>query len=534
MLVRSRSASDAGSSWRVCFLALCCAALPYALLVLRFDFVCDDAYIAFRYSRHLAQGHGLVFNLGEAPPVEGYSNLLWVLWLAPFERWGFDLGWIARATSITCGAGLIACTTRFAQRAFALGTAGTIFTALFFAVLPPVVMWSTGGLETMAFALCTFAVYERLCADPEHPHGIQAGVLAGIAALLRADGALWIGLVLACALVASSAQRRRATWRAGSITLAIVAVVTLLHIGWRESYYAELLPNTARVKAGLSGMRLERGLGYLASLALAVPVCVLVPLSALWAARWRIDRTTSQALLFLLGAALYALYTGGDFMAMGRFLVPAMPFVAVLFASTWASLSNRSRAGWIAPGFAIASIGLAALASSDGSFVPDALRDRVHFRWNEPHARSEVEMWRGMRDRAQEWSRLGRAIARFTQPTESITLGNIGAIGYFSDIHIYDVFGLTSRAVAGRSAPLVRASPGHDKAVGAEFFFDQRPTYLTAFIAPAGAPVEATLGPEWSTSPLAQRVDVVRHPLPAADGFAPGLELCLLRLRWKS
>ena len=37
----------------------------------------DDAYISFRYAQNLLDGHGLVFNPGD--PVEGYSNLLWVL-----------------------------------------------------------------------------------------------------------------------------------------------------------------------------------------------------------------------------------------------------------------------------------------------------------------------------------------------------------------------------------------------------------------------------------------------------------------------
>ena len=43
-------------------------------------FLCDDAFISFRYVRNLLEGHGLVFNPGEY--VEGYSNFLWVLELA--------------------------------------------------------------------------------------------------------------------------------------------------------------------------------------------------------------------------------------------------------------------------------------------------------------------------------------------------------------------------------------------------------------------------------------------------------------------
>ena len=51
--------------------------------------VFDDAYISFRYARHLADGHGLVWNVGER--VEGYTNFLWTLllglldWATPLD-----------------------------------------------------------------------------------------------------------------------------------------------------------------------------------------------------------------------------------------------------------------------------------------------------------------------------------------------------------------------------------------------------------------------------------------------------------------
>src|SRR5215210_2302443 len=41
----------------------------------------DDSMISMRYGRNLAEGHGLVWNPG-GERVEGFTNLLWTLWMA--------------------------------------------------------------------------------------------------------------------------------------------------------------------------------------------------------------------------------------------------------------------------------------------------------------------------------------------------------------------------------------------------------------------------------------------------------------------
>src|SRR4051794_37699784 len=57
---------------------LCAAALVLACVhVFWLRFVCDDAYITFRYAANLAHGLGPVWNPGER--VEGYTNFLWMV-----------------------------------------------------------------------------------------------------------------------------------------------------------------------------------------------------------------------------------------------------------------------------------------------------------------------------------------------------------------------------------------------------------------------------------------------------------------------
>ncbi len=52
--------------------ALGAAIAALTALAWRNRFVQDDAFISFRYARHLVEGHGLVWNPGER--VEGYTN----------------------------------------------------------------------------------------------------------------------------------------------------------------------------------------------------------------------------------------------------------------------------------------------------------------------------------------------------------------------------------------------------------------------------------------------------------------------------
>ena len=88
-------------------------AIPMVVFVLHAvlfgSWLMDDAGVSFAYARTLATGHGLVSQPG-APPVEGYSNFLWVLVLAVFFRIGlFHIVWTPKilACALTAGSFLV-------------------------------------------------------------------------------------------------------------------------------------------------------------------------------------------------------------------------------------------------------------------------------------------------------------------------------------------------------------------------------------------------------------------------------------------
>ncbi|HSU39080.1 MAG TPA: hypothetical protein VLJ38_05915, partial [Polyangiaceae bacterium] len=82
-------------------LAACGLSLKYTRL-LRGN-VSDDAVTSMQYAKNLVLGNGLVFNVGER--VDGYTNFLWVLLMAPCyalsRLFGFDF--VASIVVLTVG-----------------------------------------------------------------------------------------------------------------------------------------------------------------------------------------------------------------------------------------------------------------------------------------------------------------------------------------------------------------------------------------------------------------------------------------------
>ncbi|RME43871.1 MAG: hypothetical protein D6795_18750, partial [Deltaproteobacteria bacterium] len=104
----------------------------------------DDALISLRYSRMLAEGHGLVWNPGER--VEGYSNFSWVILMALIRRMGGDIVAWAKIVGMLANLGtlllLLSITARKAYDPFAAAALAML------AFFPPFVIWGVTGLET--------------------------------------------------------------------------------------------------------------------------------------------------------------------------------------------------------------------------------------------------------------------------------------------------------------------------------------------------------------------------------------------------
>ncbi len=316
----------------------------------------DDPHITFCYVDHWASGHGLVFNIGEAP-IEGFSNFLWIVALLPWR-------WLLGADALLLGAQVMGF-------ACALAT-GPLLAWLWqrtgppakdaaplwrwlplhlWALSGPAMLWGVGGLETPLVALLITALLAGVGAD-WHRRPQCAPLLAGLALLLalaRPEGAMF-GLALFAVTAWRRTPRPREERRAWLIGAALfLAGLGLYHL-WRWHTFGSLVPNTAWAKMGGSvAWRLRLGGGYLVETTLVTAGLPVVAWLGLWA--WPRSPVIRIAALFTVLQLAFILWVGGDWMPCGRFLAPVVPCLLLLETAglrrAWDGLTAVTRTRWL-------------------------------------------------------------------------------------------------------------------------------------------------------------------------------------------
>ena len=279
-------------------------------------FLCEDAFISFRYARNLLEGHGLVFNPGEY--VEGYSNFLWTLELALL--WAlFDLPpeQVAPWLSVACTIGTIATmlwwvvhTPRLQERGLVAWMAlGLVCSSATFAV------WTSGGgLETRQFTFFILLGVVSLALYRHTRWGLLTTALSlTAAAYTRPEGPLVAACCFAWFAIQHFLTNRRLPWRELGILVGPFVLLVAAHYLFRYSYYGEWLPNTYYAKYVRPWY--ESGFRYLVAATLETGLYLFLPLAclALWT-RWRSyrDGTYGLVLLCVVVHMAYVMRIGGD------------------------------------------------------------------------------------------------------------------------------------------------------------------------------------------------------------------------------
>ncbi|MEK6644535.1 MAG: hypothetical protein AABZ08_11565 [Planctomycetota bacterium] len=300
--------------------------------------VCDDAFISYRYALNLVEGKGLVFNAGER--VEGYSNFLWTLWCAvPLqlgircETWTIYWGIICYAASIW----MMGTLARLVSAKVSPATTVVPVAAILAAVHEDWNVFATSGLETSLFtmlAVAGFVLFARGEIEGRH-RPITTGIVITLASLTRPDGVIF-AVVLGGAYLALGRPR----WRTTILYVLAFGIPHAAFLAWRVWYYGDIFPNTYYAKSGNLAWW-GQGWAYL-----------MLYLQKYWATSLGVIgfmlcmfvrdgdsqlRNTDQKLrrLAIVAAGmagaymLYIVRVGGDFM-FARMLIPATPFLLIL------------------------------------------------------------------------------------------------------------------------------------------------------------------------------------------------------------
>lgn len=479
-------------SVRLRWVLLAAAAVILVAHSLAYNFVTDDAYISFVFSRNLAEHGELTFNPGH--PVEGYTSFLWTFVLGLGMLAGIPPEHSSRVLGTACALATLYVVFRLVERALGRRTPWAAVPPLLLACSSGFACWSSGGLETQLFTLLVTASLDALVAAAGEPRALRRlGVTLAFASMTRPEGvmvaavlgAVWAGACMLtrlgrcyrpegpAAVPAVGLPALPAGIRSGqrfhheAIAVAWFLALWAPWFAWRWWYYGWPFPNTYYVKAtgrwispDMPRQMIENGLYYVwvwlrqTGLVYALPLA----LAGLVAVRPRTPRFLLAVACALL-AAVYLAYTvrvGGDFMGLHRFIMPVfvVAALAVALGAAWtaSALSRRARAA--GPVLAVALV--AAFAVSQWRLTRESLR------WGNFASDRGIDTPAFLIAYTEDRAAIGRAMASCFRPDDFSIVGGAGAQPYFGRMRAIDVFGLVSDTIA-HDEPRVRPRAGHTK-----------------------------------------------------------------------
>jgi len=463
-------------------LALLAFAVYSSLFIYRTSFVIhgeryfslfDDGMISMRYARHLAAGYGLAWNRGDAP-IEGFTNPLWVLYMAAIHLLPAPLSKMSLFVQATCACLLAA--NLFVVRRVALAISNNSEMVSLGAVVLtgwylPLNNWSLQGMEVAPLVLVVSQAMWLCLRCMATDSGVgPLYILLGVSTWVRPDMVVTT-VAFAAFMIACDAKNRRRHVRWASAVL-VVAVAS--QTAFRLWYFHEPLPNTYYLK--MTGypvlLRAARGAAVLAQFVWqSNPLLWLV---ACFAA-FRRDRSRWLLLWIVIAQMGYSVYVGGDaweyWGGSNRYISIAMPAFFILVSSgladitaalassltgEWSSFANA----WTATGvFAV--VVVLALFSVNTIHGAGALGELLLLK---PALHS------GPGDENQQDVEAGLFLDHATAPDGSVALTRAGTLPYFSDRPTIDLLGKTdphialeSSRVPGGPGNFMAFRPGHTK-----------------------------------------------------------------------
>lgn len=426
----------------------------------------DDLFISLRFAENLARGNGPVYNVGER--VEGYSGALWMFLQA--------LGFVLRIEGVlwTKLLGLVCLLAtqlglyRLTRHVLGVRPWIALLPCAAFALNSYAINWSTLGLETplnlATIVLLPVAVHGFL-REPNARRRALACLAIVACGMARPESVLYLA-VNAIAPVVAAGSRDKARSVAVSLVRGLWPAVAFLFamLLLRRWYYGEWVPNTYFVKGAKIAKDLVR-LGPLVAQGAGITEAIEYVGGAILLVALSFYRRQPAAGLTVIACAYFVISVILDWMPSLRHHLPITMLAPVgwaLAADTLVSLRARKR--WL-PWLAIVPVVLVAhaqwtVARIDNRYSPEEAarggwvlpksmskwRDTVwaFYRAEPPHVTQMHDYEMGQI--SASWGVLEASAA----PVEdSWFVGrDIGMVGYYTGVRVYDTAGLFTRDVA--------------------------------------------------------------------------------------
>jgi arabinofuranosyltransferase len=459
----------------------------------RYFLLFDDAMISMTYARNLAHGFGAVWFPG-VDPVQGYSNPLWMLYMAAVHLLPLPPSLICLPIQLT-GVAIICGTLYFIKRIVerlvaeeasptqasdkmaapmdALSKLTPFFAVMLTACYFPLNEWTLRGMEVglLAFGI-TLSVWAALASAAGARYQWWLFPFLGLLTTIRMD-AVVPGVVIVLWLAWAMPERRRSTLVVGAAWIGIFVVAQMLI---QNAYYHDWLPNTYYLK--VSGIPLTRRIPWGAYVLFCFLAGIGFWLLVLIALQMVVDRSKQVWLLaaVVAGQACYSVYVGGDawewWGGANRYLCVAMPMFFTLVALGVATFSRAFAAmtGWVDPqktaGVMVA-LGLLTLLQVNCYQFDSYNSLKQCLLLDDPHELSQHESLLAV----------ALSLRETTTPQARLAVAWAGILPYFSERPCVDLLGKNDRTIAYgpnnpiepptipffSSAPVPYCWPGHTK-----------------------------------------------------------------------
>ena len=400
-------------------LVLFCAV--FVINAISYSFTQDDAYISYRYVKNFLNGDGLTFNPGE--PVEGYTNLFFILLLSLLGRFGIDIIIASKVIGVASGVAIILLSFFWTRKmpGFENETILPLTVPFLLIANGAFAYWTISGMETVLFAaLVLFGLY--LASNKN----LMFIPIYAIATLTRPEAGLIFLVILAFMIYAKAFRIKDALKY-----LALFAIFIIPQFIFRIFYYNDILPNPFYAKTGSSVEYLISGFEYVWLFLSQYGLYGGILLIPLFAAKY-FSRPIQLILAVTFIYTLYVLLIGGDVLHCFRFFIPVIALFYMLLIFSLVCLAKNSEI-FKNKKYNNTIIAVIILIGAFSYFAPAE------------HIRGFLVAERGL---VNKMTHLAFILKPYAKAQNKIACSTVGAFSYYSDAHVIDMLGLTDRNIA--------------------------------------------------------------------------------------